>query len=454
VSTIGEWLVSLGMAEYTQRFAENGIEIDVRSELTDHDLEKLGVLLGHRRRMLKAIRELDQTPPTALLLARLQSTYGYALLYSRGQSMPETMAAFAKACELAERIDDIGMRLSAYWGLRVGSLVRGELTLMRESAEAFMRDAQHWPGSLEAGVGHRLVGTTCWFEGDYHGARHHLEQAVVVYDYERDRHSATRFGYDAGVVSMLYLAWTLWPLGNVDRATYLADQALGLALRSEHIPTVVLARTLCDAFSDMRQKPDSAGAAVTLNLAREHELPLFIAASTVRLAWALGSAGDPERPARMRQAMAAQRDMGQQLFEPLHGTLLAEAEAEAGQIEAGLATLDAQLATIGLSGQRWFEAEMHRVRGDLLLKRRPSEVTTAEVAFRRAIEIAHSQQTRTFELRASLALAKLYQATGRGEAARELLAPAVVGFSEGPELPEVAEANRLLASLERMFGAA
>jgi predicted ATPase len=149
----------------------------------------------------------------------------------------------------------------------------------------------------------------------------------------------------------------------------------------------------------------------------------------------------------MRQAMAAQRDMGQQLFEPLHGTLLAEAEAEAGQTEAGLATLDGQLAAVELSGQRWFEAEMHRVRGDLLLKRHQPDATVAEAAYMRAIEIARSQQTRTFELCAALSLAKRYQATGRGEAARELLVPAVAGFIEGPELPEVEQANRLLADL-------
>jgi predicted ATPase len=132
---------------------------------------------------------------------------------------------------------------------------------------------------------------------------------------------------------------------------------------------------------------------------------------------------------------------------PLFGTLLAEVEAESGSIEVGLATLDAQLAAVELSGQSWFEAEMHRVRGDLLLKRHPPDAMVAEVAFAHAIEIARSQQTRSFELRAALSLAKLYQATGRGEAARELLAPTVAGFIEGPELPEVEQANRLLADL-------
>jgi predicted ATPase len=325
---------------------------------------------------------------------------------------------------------------------------------MREAAEAFMRDAQRWPGSLEAAVAHRVVGATCWFQGDYRGARLHLEQAVASYDAERDRQSITRFGYDSGMIAHVNLGSVLWPLGDVDRATRLIEKALGLARQTGHIPTVVLARAQRCTFFAMRREPDKASADTSLDLAREHGLPFLTVLNTMFLAWVRGSAADSERLTRMRQAMASLRDMGSRLFEPLYDALLAEMEVEAGQTEAGLATLDAQLAAVEQSGQRWYEADMHRVRGDLLLKRHPPDVTAAEVAFTRAIEIARSQQTRTFELRAALSLAKLHKATGGGKAARELLALAVAGFTEGRELPEVAEANRLLASLEQMFGAA
>jgi predicted ATPase len=137
--------------------------------------------------------------------------------------------------------------------------------------------------------------------------------------------------------------------------------------------------------------------------------------------------------------------MDYRLFAPLTGTLLAEREAEAGRVEAALATLDAQLAAIEQTGQHWFDAEVHRARGELLLKLQRPDVAAAESAFMRAIEIARGQQTRTFELRAALSLAKLYKTTGRDQLAGELLAPALVGFSAGPEVPEVEEARRLLA---------
>jgi predicted ATPase len=137
-------------------------------------------------------------------------------------------------------------------------------------------------------------------------------------------------------------------------------------------------------------------------------------------------------------------EMHYRLFAPLAATLLAEREAQAGRVEAALATLDAQLAAIEQTEQRWFDAEVYRVRGALLLKLPRPDITGAESAFRRAIDIAAGQRTRTFELRAALSLAKLCQATGRDRAAADLLVPALAGFNAGPEFPEVEEANRLL----------
>ena len=146
----------------------------------------------------------------------------------------------------------------------------------------------------------------------------------------------------------------------------------------------------------------------------------------------------------MCEGLALSNEMYFRLFAPLTGTLLAEREAEAGRIEIGLTTLDAQLVAIEQTGQRWFDSEVQRVRGELLLKLTPPDVAAAESAFMRAIKIARSQQTRTFELRAALSLAKLYKTTGRDQVASEVLVPTLAGFNAGPEVPEVEEAQRLL----------
>src|SRR5262249_36153517 len=173
----------------------------------------------------------------------------------------------------------------------------------------------------------------------------------------------------------------------------------------------------------------------------------WIAVGTFLLAWARWQVGDKGFEVEMRDGMELMRRQHLGTFMPLNTTALAEAEAKAGRPGVGLATLDAELAAIEHSGQHWFDAEVLRTRGELLLQHASSDVLGAETAFVRAIEIARSQQTRTFELRAALALAKLYQVTGRGQAARELLGPSVGGFTEGSELREITEANRLLASL-------
>jgi predicted ATPase len=160
--------------------------------------------------------------------------------------------------------------------------------------------------------------------------------------------------------------------------------------------------------------------------------------------WARWCAGDGDGEAEMREGLGLWNEMQYRLFAPLTGALLAEGEAEARRVELGLATLDAELVAIEETGQHWFDAEVRRARGELLLKLPRPDVAAAESAFMRAIDIARSQQTRTFELRAALSLAKFYQTTGRDQAAKELLVPALVGFDAGPEVPEVEEAQRRL----------
>ena len=149
----------------------------------------------------------------------------------------------------------------------------------------------------------------------------------------------------------------------------------------------------------------------------------------------------------MRQAVDSLRVQNVVLFDGLVKIALAEAEAAAGDLDRALAVLDEGLATADRMGHRAFEAELHRARGDILLKRDPANPAPAEEAFLTAIAVAKQQGTRSFELRAALALAKLYQSTGRPAEAHAVLAPALEGFAPTPEMPEIAEAQALLAAL-------
>ena len=149
----------------------------------------------------------------------------------------------------------------------------------------------------------------------------------------------------------------------------------------------------------------------------------------------------------MRRGAELLREQKVLLFDGLLKIALAEAEARAGDPDRAVAILDEALATSDRTGYCAFEAELHRARGEILLKHDPANPAPAEEAFLTAIAVAKQQGTRSFKLRAALSLAKLYQSTGRPADAHAVLAPALEGFSPTPEMPEIAEAQALLAAL-------
>ena len=151
----------------------------------------------------------------------------------------------------------------------------------------------------------------------------------------------------------------------------------------------------------------------------------------------------------MRRGIAVDREQGFVSHLSFFGAALGEAEASAGETDAGLRRLDHALAESGRTEQRWYEAEMHRIRGEILLKRDPVDTAVAEQSLQAAIAIAQSQKARSFELRATLSLAKLYRAANRDADAHAALAPAVEGFPPTQQFPELTEAQAVLAALSR-----
>ena len=149
----------------------------------------------------------------------------------------------------------------------------------------------------------------------------------------------------------------------------------------------------------------------------------------------------------MRRGIAIYREQGTVYLISNVEAALAEAEAGAGETDAGLRRLDDALAELEATDSRWYEAEMHRIRAEILLKRDSANTAAAEQSLQAAIAIAQSQKARSFELRAALALAKLYRAANRDADAHAVLAPAVEGFPPTQKFPELAEAQTLLAAL-------
>ena len=185
-------------------------------------------------------------------------------------------------------------------------------------------------------------------------------------------------------------------------------------------------------------------------LAREHELTMLRAFGMFLEGWATAASGAPGGGLEdMRRGAELLREQNVLIFDGLMKIALAEAESRAGDPDRAIAILDEALATSDRTGYRAFEAELHRARGEMLLKRDPANPAPAEEAYLTAIAVAKQQATRSFELRAALSVAKLFRSTGRPADAHAVLAPALEGFAPTPEMPEIAEAHALLATLSQ-----
>jgi class 3 adenylate cyclase/tetratricopeptide (TPR) repeat protein len=378
---------------------------------------------------------------------QLQIEYGRALRGSLGHSAPETVAAWTRARQFAADINDPVELAPIHSGLFNASLTHGEIAPMRELAKAIMSTANRRPESpVAAIVAHYASGVTCWFGGDYLNARVHLEQALAIYGAEPNPATFKASTLDLPSVIIRFLALVLWPLGKIGRSRRLAEEAMSapgekraLAQANALVHKAVF-DGLCGVHPCVLQQTETI-----LSLAREYTMPLYVAAGTHLNGLAKWRAGDRTGGlSEMRRGWSLLHENDCYLCEPFWGMQVAVASAEAGQRETGLEILRELIAWAEQTGQHWLDAELHRVRGEFLLRDGPPNVSAAEDAFNRALEIARSQQTKTFELRSALGLARLYIMDGRAAAVSELLAPVLVDFGTGQDLPEINEAEELL----------
>ena len=382
---------------------------------------------------------------------RLHVAYGNTLIAARGFGAPETTEAFAKARASSTNEGDAPERLAADFGLWAGSYTRGELPQMRAQAAAFLADVKERPDSPEAGVAHRAQGITHWFAGEFLEARSHLERALALFEPDRDDDLGYRFGMDPGVPAMAYLGFTLWSLGEIDRAIALVERMRERVAGLTHANTLALGAVHAVVFELMRRDRSRVRIDVSnlVRIVREHDLRLFRAFGVFFEGWAMADAGaQAEGLEGMRRGAENLREQKALVFDARVKIALAEAEAQAGDPERALAVLDEALATAERAGYRAFEADLRQARGEILLKRDPANPAGAEEAFQTAVNVAQQQGARSFGLRAALALATLYRSTGRPADAHAVLAPALEGFSPAPEMPEIAEAQALLAALQ------
>jgi predicted ATPase len=294
------------------------------------------------------------------------------------------------------------------------------------------------------------LGVTLFHLGEYAAARRHLEQGITLYDPQQHRFLAFLYGQDPGVACRLYAAHALWVLGYPDQALKQTDAALSLSQEVSHPYSRALALTFTALLHHFRREArltyESAEAA--LSLSTEQGFVLWAALATMEQGWALTAQGqEQEGIARIQRGLTAYQAIGTELARSHRLGILAEAYGSSGQVEAGLRVVAEALALVEKNRERYWEADLQRLQGALLLALSTPHQTEAETCFHKALALARHQQAKSLELRAALPLARLWQQQGKRAAARELLAPVYGWFTEGFDTVDLQEARMLLEDL-------
>jgi adenylate cyclase len=440
-------------------FQEAGI-----SEKAIHYLHQAGeraVLLSAyqegRTHLTQALGLFQDLPDARTEAQRLERTrQELALQLSLGTAWmgdipgPEWENAFTRARELCQKTGQTTQLCRVLGELSVTHYVRAEHQTARQFGEEALNLALQAEDPLLVALGHWNLGFIDFSLGQYETARAHLEQVIAFYEPERHHRAFVDFrGSDAGLSAMAYLACCLWCLGYPDQALQHSQQALALARELEH--AFSLADVLCFAgciFNQMRRDARAVrrDAEELIQLSKGMGFSSFGGTATSYRGAALTWLGQGQAAiAHMHEGLATRQSIGAQCHKPGILAALAEAQALAGRLEEGLATLTKALDLVGQTDERHWEAELRRLRGELL--QQTDDETEAQASLERAIEVARRQKAKSWELRATTSLARLWRKQGRVDEARQVLVGIYGWFTEGFDTPDLQEAKALLEEL-------
>jgi predicted ATPase len=317
----------------------------------------------------------------------------------KGYADPEVVAALERANRLVTETASVGspLHFSVLYGLWVSTQNGGNIAAGLEHATNFLSFAQSQPSSGPLLVGHRTLAVSLIYSGDYPAALAHVETAASLYRPDEHRDSAFHYGQDIGVSAFVHLSLAFWHRGYPDRSARAADRPLAYSRDLGHAHT--LAHALYHAGVPAVFARDVATVYARSNdcvtLASEHGFTLWAAFGRILQGWADAQRGEATTGiARIRDGLAATEAAGNRLHTPFYLTLLAEALALAGKIEEGLAALDDALAKAAVSGATGWDAEIHRLRGELTARLPFPDPAKTEDSFRTALAIAREQGTR------------------------------------------------------------
>ena len=291
---------------------------------------------------------------------------GQVLMATKGQSAPEVAQVYARARTLCQAMEATPQLFPILAGLCGYYVMRAELQTARELGEQLLTLAQQQQDAAALMQAHQSLGALLFHRGELPAARTHLEQALALYSAPPSRALAVP-GSDLGVVCLSYGALTLWGLGYPEQALRRSQEALHLTQQLAHPFSLALALILASALyaclRDTRATQERAAHAIALST--EHGLAQFFASAVLWQGWVLVQQGHGEAGLRqMQQGLTDWRAIGARLILPYNLGLLAEAYGVEGQYDLGLAVLDEALTVVDKTEERWWEAELYRLKGE------------------------------------------------------------------------------------------
>jgi len=405
--------------------------------------------IGHLSRGLELLKSLPDTPERTHQELDFQIALGNALVATKGFAAPEVGQIYRQARELCQELGETSELFPVLHGLHRFYLSQGELPIARELAEQILRLAQRQADPLLLVPAQRVVGATLLFLGEFALAQPHIEQGLALYDPQQHSTYVQLYGQDEGVACLVHAGCLLWFLGYPDQEIQRSREAISLAQKLAHPFSVAYALSFAVWTYQFRREARAVKeqTAAIIALSTEQGFPYWLAMSAVHRGWALTEQGQGEEGiVQIRHGLAAWRETGAEMLWRYFLGLLAEAHAKMGQVKEGLAVVAEALAAVPTTGRFW-EAELYRLKGELLLKAEAE--AEAEECFRQAIEVAQRQGAKSLELRATVSLGRLLQPQGKREEARRTLAAIYGWFTEGFDTLDLQAARDLLEELSR-----
>ena len=406
--------------------------------------------ISHLTQALELLQRLPATPERSQQELSLHIALGASLLTTKGYGALEVGQTYTHAWQLCQHLENPHQTFPVLRGLWSYYNVRAEYQTAHVLGEQLLALARQVQDLAMLVAAHQALGATLFYLGAVATAHTHWAQGIALYDPQQHRTSAFLYGVDSGVICHRYAAWALWYLGYPDQALARNHEAVTLAQQSAHPFSLGFALSGSAIFHQFRLEVQAAqeSTEAAIRLATEQGFPLWVAYGSISRGWALAQQGQAQEGIeQMHQGLTTCHAIGAEVLRPYFLALLAEAYETIGQPAAGLAVIAEALTLADKTGERWYEPELHRLKGALLLQQSPDSHTEALACFQHALDVARAQQARSLELRAATSRARLWQQQGQRHEARQLLAEVYSWFTEGFDTPDLQEARALLHEL-------